>query len=45
MIDEEKNNVTEQEKPLTEETLSEQEIIESQKRRIRSFDRWPAAWL
>jgi tRNA (guanine-N7-)-methyltransferase len=39
MIDEEKNNVTEQEKPLTEETLSEQEIIESQKRRIRSFVR------
>lgn len=39
MIDEEKNKVTEQEKPLTKETLSEQAIIESQKRRIRSFVR------
>jgi tRNA (guanine-N7-)-methyltransferase len=39
MIDEEKNKVTEQEKPLTKETLSEQAKIESQKRRIRSFVR------
>ncbi len=49
MIDEEKNTVTEQEQPQTEDTLlegtlskealSEEQVIESQKRRIRSFVR------
>jgi len=44
MIDEEKNNVTEQdqllvEKELTEEVLNEEQVSESQKRRIRSFVR------
>lgn len=39
MIDEEKNTVTEQEQPQTEEALSEEQVIESQKRRIRSFVR------